>query len=56
MKNRKNRGFDYYLSKEILEDYKKKSPELRLKWLYTANILRKEYPPDVVRRHNSLRM
>lgn len=47
MKKRRNRGFEYYLSKEIINEYRKKAPELRLKWLYMGNLLRMWYPRKI---------
>lgn len=55
MKNKKKYGFDYYISKETLKDYKKKSPELKLKWLYMGNVLRQFYPEKIIRLHNIFR-
>jgi len=43
MRKGKTQGFDYYLSKEAIERYREKPPELRLKWLYMGNLLRKGY-------------
>jgi len=48
-------GFDYYLSREVLEGYKKKSLKLRLEWLFYGNILRKNYPKEIVERQERLR-
>lgn len=49
------RGFDYYLSDEAIKNYLEKSPELRLKWLYMGNLLRKRYPKGIIKLHNKLR-
>jgi len=48
MKKSKTEGFDYYLSKQAMEQYREKPPELRLKWLYMGNLLRKGYSKDVI--------
>ena len=53
MKNKK--GFDYYLEREILEDYGKKPLELRLRWLYYANKFRKYYPKEIIERQEKFR-
>jgi hypothetical protein len=37
------KGFDYYLSRDIIDDYRKTSLELRLQWLYMGNLLRMSY-------------
>lgn len=55
MKKSKTQGFDYYLSKEAIERYGKKPPELRLKWLYMGNLLRKGYSKDVIETQNQFR-
>ncbi len=48
MKKGKSRGFKYYLSKEMIKDYQGKSYELRLKWLYMGNLLRKSYDKETI--------
>jgi len=48
-------GFDYYLSREALEGYKKKSLKLRLEWLFYGNILRKNYPKEIIEKQERLR-
>ena len=48
MKKAKLRGFNYYLSKETIKRYQEKPVELRLKWLYLGNILRKKYPKNII--------
>ncbi|MFH1995120.1 MAG: hypothetical protein ABIJ24_05465 [Nitrospinota bacterium] len=48
MKKSKTEGFDYYLGKQAMEQYREKPPELRLKWLYMGNLLRKGYSKDVI--------
>jgi hypothetical protein len=48
-------GFDYYLNEDILKDYKKMPLSERLKWLYSANVFRKCYPREIIRRQEKLR-
>jgi hypothetical protein len=55
VKKNKSHGFDYYLSKETIKRYNEKPYELRLQWLYLGNILRKEYPKNIIRLHNRFR-
>ena len=52
---KKKRGFDYYLEDEILEDYKRKSIKLRLRWLYQINELRRDYPKEIIESHEKFR-
>jgi len=51
----KKTGFDYYLDKDILQDYQKKSLKLRLKWLYQGNKLRKHYSKEIIKKQEKLR-
>jgi len=58
MKENKLVGFEYYLDEETIKKYQEKSPKLRLKWLYFGNLLRKQYPQEIIKlqdkfRHNS---
>lgn len=56
MRRRKTKkGFAYGLDEEILKDYQKKPIELRLKWLYMGNLLRKGYSKDVIRIQDKFR-
>ena len=55
MKRKKSSGFAYYLGREILGEYKEKSPELRLKWLYMGNLLRMACPARIIKSHNRFR-
>lgn len=48
MKKIKTKGFDYYLSKDIIKQFQEKPTELRLKWLYMGNLLRKGYDKKVI--------
>ncbi|MEW6102661.1 MAG: hypothetical protein AB1630_02390 [bacterium] len=41
-------GFEYYLDDEVIERYKEKPYELRLKWLYFGSLLRKKYPKKII--------
>jgi hypothetical protein len=52
---KRKKGFDYYLEKDILEGYEKKTIELRLKWLYYANKFRKYYPKEIIERQEKFR-
>ncbi|MEK6591164.1 MAG: hypothetical protein AABZ11_10865 [Nitrospinota bacterium] len=51
----KRRGFDYYLSKEVIKRYRKKPPELRLQWLYMGNLLRKGYDKNIIKLQDRFR-
>lgn len=55
MKKSKDSGFDYYLDKERIKNYQEKSPELRLKWLYMGNLLRRRYPEDITNLQDKFR-
>ena len=55
MRKKGKKGFDYYLSEEVIKDYRKKSPELRLKWLYMGNLQRKGYPHHIIKRQERFR-
>ncbi len=46
--SKKKRGFDYYLSSEVIEEYRKTPVELRLQWLYMGNLLRMGYSKKVI--------
>ncbi len=55
MRKSKAQGFDYYLSKEAIDCYMEKPPELRLKWLYMGNILRKGYSKGIIKIQDKFR-
>jgi NADH/NAD ratio-sensing transcriptional regulator Rex len=55
MGKKKLNGFEYYLSDEIIERYRKKPQELRLEWLYAGNLLRKGYGHDIIKKQEELR-
>ncbi len=55
MKKSKTHGFNYCLTNEAIERYREKPPELRLKWLYMGNLLRKGYDKRVTRLHDRFR-
>jgi len=55
MRRSKAQGFDYYLTKEAIERYREKPLELRLKWLYMGNLLRKGYSKDVIKIQDKFR-
>ncbi len=48
MSSAQSRGFDYYLSKDTIEEYCKTSLELRLQWLYMGNLLRMGYDQKTI--------
>jgi hypothetical protein len=48
-------GFAYHLDDETLRRYRARPPELRLRWLYMGNVLRKAYPPETLKLHERLR-
>jgi hypothetical protein len=47
MENR-GKGFTYTVSKEQLDDYRKWPMERRLKWLFSANKMRKSLPRKTI--------
>ncbi len=49
------KGFSYNLDEEILEGYREKPIELRLKWLYMGNLLRKGYSEKIIRLQDEFR-
>ena len=51
----KRKRFDYYIEREILENYRKKPLEVRLKWLFMGNQLRKYYPKKVLELQDKIR-
>lgn len=53
-KNKKG-GFEYYLTKEQIEDYSNWPIEKRLKWLSEFNELRKYYPKEIIEIHEKFR-
>lgn len=55
MKRKDSRGFGYYLSKEVLEEYQKKPLALRLAWLYQGNLLRMKYPKRIIELQGKFR-
>lgn len=55
MQKDKTIGFDYYLDKETIQKYQEKPPELRLKWLYFGNLLRKQYPNEIIKIQDKFR-
>ncbi len=42
------KGFDYYLSQEVIDDYRKTPLDLRLQWLYMGNQLRMGYDQKTI--------
>ncbi len=55
IKKSKIKGFDYYLSDEVIRSYREKPLELRLKWLYMGNLLRKAYNKKVIEIQDKFR-
>ncbi|MDI6736683.1 MAG: hypothetical protein QME42_10930 [bacterium] len=55
MQRNKTFGFDYYLTKETIKEYQEKPAELRLKWLYFGNLLRKQYPQEIIKLQDKFR-
>ncbi|MBI5048798.1 MAG: hypothetical protein HZB54_07620 [Deltaproteobacteria bacterium] len=55
MRRNKTKGFNYYLAKEAIEQYRGKPRALRLKWLYMGNLLRKGYSKDVIKIQDKFR-
>lgn len=55
-KDKEKKGFDYYLLHETIEEYRKIAPELRLKWLYMGNLLRKGYSKDIIKIQDNFRV
>ena len=49
------RGFDYYLEKEVLKNYIRKSPEEKLRWLFMGNKLRKHAPLKIRKMQDKFR-
>ena len=49
------KGFDYFLSKETIEEYRKTPLELRLQWLYMGNQLRMGYDKQTIDRQDRFR-
>ncbi|MGB9735473.1 MAG: hypothetical protein ACP5JP_04100 [bacterium] len=56
MKKNKTTGFNYYLSKVIINDYRKRPLELRLQWLYMGNLFRMSYPEKIRKLHERFRL
>jgi hypothetical protein len=48
-------GFEYFVDDETLRSYGKKPLLLRLRWLYMGNLLRRSYPPEVLKLHQRFR-
>lgn len=55
IKRKTKKGFGYSLDDEILKDYQGKPIELRLKWLYMGNLLRKSYSKNIIKIQDKLR-
>lgn len=49
------KGFDYYLEKEVLDSYGRKPLELRLRWLFMGNKLRKHYSKESIKIQEKFR-
>ncbi len=48
-------GFNYYLSKERIEEYRKKPADKRLLWLYQLNLFRVKYPQRIKKIQDKFR-
>ena len=55
MSKGKDKGFEYYLTDEVITEYQKKPIALRLKWLYQGNLLRMKYPKHIIKLQDKLR-
>jgi hypothetical protein len=55
MKKNATRGFRYFLSEETIKAYQEKPLELRLRWLYMGNVLRKAYSDRVINAQDKFR-
>jgi len=42
------KGFDYFVAKETIEEYRRTPLELRLQWLYMGNQLRMGYDKKTI--------
>ncbi len=49
------KGFDYFLAKETIEEYRRTPPELKLQWLYMGNQLRMGYDKKIIEIQDSFR-
>ena len=49
------KGFDYFLAKETIEEYRRTPPELKLQWLYMGNQLRMGYDKRTIERQDRFR-
>jgi hypothetical protein len=54
MKN-KYCGFYYYVSLKKIRQYQKMPLEMKLAWLYQANILRRAYPKKIIELQDKFR-
>ncbi len=52
---KKEIGFDYYLSKDVIKDYQNTPYSLRLKWLYAGCLFRKGYPKRIIELQDRFR-
>jgi len=55
VKKSKNCGYEYYISREMLRDYQRKSPKIRLLWLFQGNLLRSKYPKSLIKIQDRFR-
>ncbi len=53
--HQQKKGFDYFLSKETIEEYRKTPLELRLQWLYMGNQLRMGYDKKTIELQDRFR-
>ncbi len=52
---KRKKGFDYYLSPEVIEEYRKSPLQLRLQWLYMGNVLRMGYDKKTIEIQDKFR-
>ncbi|RKY31606.1 MAG: hypothetical protein DRP68_04755 [Candidatus Omnitrophota bacterium] len=52
---KKVEGFNYHLTLKKIREYRKKPPRQKLQWLYYGNILRSNYPEEIIRLQEKFR-
>jgi hypothetical protein len=55
MKEVQNKGFTYSVSREQIDEYRKWSPDRRLRWLFQANKMRKLLPKKTIEIQEAFR-
>lgn len=51
----RKKGFDYFVAKETIEEYRRTPLELRLQWLYMGNLLRMGYDKKTIEIQDKFR-